>query len=513
MPNLDGLTVAKHILAEEMGGAPAKASGYILSKLDRGVICRMGNGTAQQSFTSYIVKRKMKLAMQWLTEGMKVSETARSWTKARKIHIPYKIVFAKYIIVGNNELNRGLLFIMEPIRPLKHEELEDSFTLSEFAFQYTLSPEDKAERLTYVKPEETLGFFVDNRLAAKLTIHELETWINGKPYAMGGIASVATWPEYRRQGMVGQLLAAALNKMREKGQTISFLAPFSFAFYRKYGWETYVSYNKYEITADKLPKWQAPEGSRMTRVEADWKLLSPIYEAYAQAFNGMLGRTELWWRTRIFKTKKGIVTMYISPDGVPEGYIFYQVKDRVFTIHELVALNEDARQGIWKFIADHDSMIEKVVCQGPSDDQLPFLLAEPRIKQEIIPYFMARIVDVQMFLQNYSFDSDAQGGHRAEPFYLAITDSQAAWNHGLFKVSVATSGHNEIMKLSDEPRGDSHSDYQVLSCDIQSLTALLMGYKRIAQLLQIGRLQGNPKEAARLDRIIPTRTTYLTDYF
>ncbi|CAM4442238.1 two-component system response regulator YesN [Paenibacillus endophyticus] len=29
-----------------------------------------------QSFTSYIVERKMKLAMQWLTEGMKVSETA-----------------------------------------------------------------------------------------------------------------------------------------------------------------------------------------------------------------------------------------------------------------------------------------------------------------------------------------------------------------------------------------------------------------------------------------------------
>ncbi len=54
---------------------------------------------------------------------------------------------------------------------------------------------------------------------------------------MGGVAGVATYPEYRRSGYVKELLQHSLQTMKKDGYTVSMLHPFAVAFYRKYGWE------------------------------------------------------------------------------------------------------------------------------------------------------------------------------------------------------------------------------------------------------------------------------------
>jgi predicted acetyltransferase len=133
------------------------------------------------------------------------------------------------------------------IKNIENEYIGESLKLSEFAFQYELSAEERAERLARFKPELNWGYFVDGELAAKLIILPLTIGLNGRSFTMGGIAGVATWPEYRRHGMVKQLLMHALEQMREQGQTISCLHPFEFSFYRKFGWETYTDYKRYEI--------------------------------------------------------------------------------------------------------------------------------------------------------------------------------------------------------------------------------------------------------------------------
>jgi predicted acetyltransferase len=408
---------------------------------------------------------------------------------------------------------------MDPIRLLKKDDLQDSLVLSEFAFQYTVLPEERDEKLAGMASQQALGYFVEDRLAAKLTILELETWVNGKAFEMGGIASVATWPEYRRQGMVGQLLSRALHTMKESGQTLSFLAPFAFAFYRKYGWEAYIEYMRYEIATHQLLKPEVAAGSTLRRIEADSAVLNPIYEAYAKRFNGMLVRKGDWWRKSVFKRKYGIVTLYLNPAGEPEGYIIYQVKEKALTVHELVALTEDANRGLWRLISNHDSMIEKVVCQAPFGDPLPFLLADPRIKQEVVPYFMARIVDAEAFLREYPFNAVVEGASVDKPFYLQLRDGHAEWNNGIFRIQPAQGEGNEVVKLSEEhvfgvgAGGDKVEEQHVISCDIQTLSALLMGYKRASLLHRIGRLHGDPGEISRLERFIPERTTYLTDFF
>ncbi|MFC5451504.1 GNAT family N-acetyltransferase [Paenibacillus aestuarii] len=396
---------------------------------------------------------------------------------------------------------------MNEIRTLVKEEFYESTILSEFAFQYELTAEERAERLEGNDNNQVLGYFIDGSLAAKLIIIPLSTWLNGKQFAMGGIAGVATWPEYRRNGMVGQLLGQTLRMMKEAGQTVSFLHPFKFEFYRKFGWETYIEYLKYEIPVDKLPRFQAPEGSSVRRIEKNWELLNPLYEAHAQRYNGMLVRDEAWWNQRYFKSKKGITAIYRDTQGEPKGYVFYQVKERVMTIHEFVYLDEEARRGLWKFLGDHDSMINKVEMNAPKDDELAFLVPDPRFKQEVIPYFSARIVDVAEFVNTYPFAAR----ERAEAIYLKVSDAHAEWNEGVFRLDFTGNGTSaQALKLAEEeiPSGAS-----VVSGSIQALSALLIGYQKAGFLARIGRLQGMPEAIARLEAAIPERVTYLADFF
>lgn len=398
----------------------------------------------------------------------------------------------------------------DQIRKLKDEELDESISLSEYAFQYKLNEEERNEKLKRLKSEQIWGYFVVGKLAAKMTIFPMHTCIQGEVFAMGGVASVATWPEYRRKGMVGKLLEHSLKVMKEDGQTISFLHPFSFSFYREYGWETYAEYKAYTLQPSQFPKVKQMAG-KVIRADQDWRLLNRIYETYARSYNGMLLRDEDWWRKTVFLKKADQTAVYYNESGEPRGYILYKVENKGMNIHEFIFLNEDARQGLWKFISNHDSMIENVSLSAPVHDQLAFLLPNPKFKQEIIPYSMARIVDVAAFLEKYRFNESS----KRQTLQIAVQDRQAPWNHGTFDIQVNEAGEAKVNVLSNEKdaRSGGHEILPPLSCDIQTFTAMLMGYQRPKFLHDTGRLQGNAADVRRWEALIPHRSTYLTDYF
>lgn len=397
------------------------------------------------------------------------------------------------------------------IRRLKSEEMTESLRLSQFAFQYSLTPEQVEERLKHFKAEHVWGYFINGRLAAKMAVYPMRTWLNGKRVEMGGVASVATWPEYRRQGMVGKLLRRGLEAMRENGQLVSFLHPFSFSFYRKFGWELYIEYKTYTLETSRLPAFADPGGHMETT--SDIALLNRIYEAYAVGYNGMLMRDEAWWRRNLFESKPGIAAVYYNGEGVPAGYVYYQVRNFEMTVHDMAFLDEQARKGLWRFLANHDSMMKSVVMKAPVDDPLPFMLDDPKIKQEIVPYFMARIVDVQALLLQYPFVPGAK-----RQLLLEINDAHAAWNDGVFAVQIDEAGKASVERLekgnlSSEAALAGGGETKRIACGIGTLSAMLMGYMRPARLHALGRLNGSAEDVAIWEASLPVRTTFLADYF
>jgi predicted acetyltransferase len=273
--------------------------------------------------------------------------------------------------------------------------------------------------------------------------------------------------------------------------------------------ERLADYFNYEISVQQLPKLEPHEGGQLERVEASAEFLHEVYEDYAKRYNGMLKRDDSWWNNRIFKKKQGTVVLYRSAQDDVKGYIFYEVKEQVLTIHEMVVLNEEARAGLWKLIANHDSMIDKVIMKASVDDQLAFMLPDPRIKKETVSYFMARIVDVEVFIRQYPFER----GESGDPFYLQIADPHAPWNHGIFEVAMRASGEATVRKYDGLSELPAFMAARVIHCGIGTLSTLLVGYQRASFLFTIGRLQGDAAEIKRLERHIPVNTPYLLDFF
>lgn len=388
------------------------------------------------------------------------------------------------------------------LRQLRSDEFEISTKLSEYAFQYTLTPEQRESNQKHFKPERFWGIFDGEELQAKLTIIPLQVYVHGNKFDMGGIAGVATWPENRRQGHVSTLLKHALQEMKGKGQTLSFLHPFSIPFYRKFGWELYAEYKKYTIPVSKFPRKVEVPG-RIVRGVTDIPTLDGMYQAYASRYNGTLVRDEAWWTRSVLQGDNHSV-VYYSAEGKPTGYALYELKDKDLVCDEFVYLNEEARSALWTFFGNHDSRIEQLtMTMVPGDDQLPFMLPDPRVTQEVVPYFMARIVDLKSFVEQYAFEA-----HQEAVMTLEVEDSVAPWNAGRWRLSVNQQGKAELSELPTD-----QGEQADLTTDIQTLSALFTGYRRPQALHAIHRLSGNPKAVKQLETMIPVGQTYLMDFF
>ena len=161
-------------------------------------------------------------------------------------------------------------------------------------------------------------------------------------------------------------------------------------------------------------------------------------------------------------------------------------------------LNQDARNGLWNFISAHFSMVYWVKGDIFKNEPLSFLLDDSEITETIAPFFMARIVDVKEFLLEYPFEKPV------EPFYFVVDDPIAEWNNGIFALSWDEDGK---LHLSDEPKGKR------IRLNIQTLTCMLMNYRRAAYLARIERLDADKKAIELLESTIPDMEAYFSDYF
>lgn len=394
---------------------------------------------------------------------------------------------------------------MEAIRPFRADEFERHIELAQFAFQTELTDKQKLERKARFDPGCCLGAFHQDQLAAMLTVYPFQMWLNGRLLATGGIGGVASWPEYRRQGYVGKLMRYSLETMRARGQSVSVLAPFSFAFYRKYGWETFIERKKYTIEKRWMPAFPAQAGTvRRIAATEHIPLLNRLYEAYASAFNGMIQRDESRWRNHILNHSKDVAVVYDDEHGNPKGFLIYQVMNRVLQVKEFVHADEEARKGLWNFIAGHDSMADKVTMFAPGSDDLTWQLAEPRIQQELAAAWMIRIVDLKAFVEQYPFRTTGES-HR---FVIRIEDRNAAWNEGCFTIEVDHDGRANVTPVLEGSDGEAAA-----ACDIQTLSALLAGCQPAKRLRQLGRLACDEPFADRLEAVIPSRPLFMHDRF
>lgn len=367
------------------------------------------------------------------------------------------------------------------IKRLDKNYYEESLNLSMYAFQYKVPEEEKENRFKQLDDHELYGIEADDQLAAKLHLLSLNVFLGEKEFKMGGIAGVATYPEYRRKGYVEELLTYSLQRMREKGQTISMLHPFSFAFYRKYGWELFSTLKRVKVTQAEMKMFAGVPGNVKRFNKDDYPSeLEEIYNGYARRFSGMLAREKTWWKERSITNLN--VAIYYDGKGNGAGYILYDIKDQKMKVEEFIVLNAEARSGLWNFICQHDSMLTEVELVLSPEDPLVFLLENPKTPTELQPYFMARVVDVLSFLEQFRASIK-------EKVSLEISDKYAPWNNGTFTITSE--------KVIKEEKECSHT----VQMDVNALVPLIFGVYSSQQLYEMDVIKGDRESVAALNKI------------
>ena len=380
---------------------------------------------------------------------------------------------------------------------LKEDKFREALRLSEYAFQYKVDEDRLQQQLTRMKEShEVYGIMEGNDLAAKLHLIPFHIYIGKEKFKMGGVAGVATYPEYRRSGYVKELLQHSLQTMKKDGYTVSMLHPFAVAFYRKYGWELCANLLVCHMTkSDLVMKKQVNGTVKRFNKENHPEEVEKLYETFAERFSGMLVRNEKWWLQAVYEDLT--LAIYYDENKTAAGYMLYKIENYKMTVDEFVPLHNEARNGLWNFICQHDSMIKELEMTVSENEQLLYTLQEPRVKTEIKPYFMGRIVDVEQFLKQYELNWN----NVQQEVILHITDSFAQWNNITVRIA------NHEITIIEEPIDKG------IKLDINALSTILFGYKRPLELNELELISGSEEEIRAFENVVPVRKPFIYDFF
>ncbi|NBI06048.1 GNAT family N-acetyltransferase [Senegalia massiliensis] len=389
------------------------------------------------------------------------------------------------------------------------EHLEQYNQLLRYVFQVTdnelrkVGWEDRdmiRAKSPVLQKADVLGWFDGDKLVSQVAVYPFKVNIFNRIYDMAGLTGVGTFPEYSNIGLMHKLLYQALFNMRTRKQSISFLYPYSIPYYRRKGWEIISDKIVFEVNDYQLPKVKQVSGE-VERVDTNSEEVKEAYRRFSSQRHGAMLRNDLAWNEYWLWDYDDLnAAIYYNENREPEGYVLYWIADEVFHIKDMIFINEEARTGLWNFISAHFSMISKVIGNTHTDEPLAFLLEDADIKETISPYYMARIVDIQQFIDQYHFKPD----NRERVWTFTLDDPMLLWNQGVFTLKIDIKGKGEIIATKEK------SDSRI---DIQTMVTMLLGYKRPDYLHKIGRLKCSSEIVDMLEDSIEQQTPYFSDYY
>lgn len=398
------------------------------------------------------------------------------------------------------------------IKRLDRTQTEAMFKLASYAFNKEPSVDNREYFARLADHSWNYGVFVDDKLASQVMCTPFAVNYFGTEYKMGGIGYVASYPEYRGLGGITDSMKMILEDMKKDGFALSYLAPFSYEFYRRFGYEQVFENIVYRVTRASLPQAPKKGPGHVKRLKLR-ELGTTLQDLYAKSPTNQRGgmvRMEWWWHYILNKKKGRNYAVYYNEAGDAEGYVIYDRAGSTFKVIEWIYLNVNSFKSLARFILSHESAFADFVYLSPnSEHSLSYLLKEPNVEVTIEPYMMARIVDFEIFLKDFPFVT----GLATQDFYLAVTDDFAEWNTGIWHLHLAKGKKATIKKVSTDVTDPAFADKNVLSGKIQEWVQLFMGFRRPGDLAFYGRVSGPVELFNALEYYLPRGLPTLVDYF
>lgn len=375
------------------------------------------------------------------------------------------------------------------------EEMQRYREIVSYVFASTEGVDDEVANTL---PEWTTCAWVDGTMAATLGAFPFTMRLNGTPVPVGGVTAVGTLPGYRRQGLLRSIMAQALSTMREREQPLAILWASMGAIYQRFGYGLASSSVQYSFDprfAGFRDDVAVPGRVELHRsVDEALPLMKQVYIQWATPRNLCLHRSTPLWRASTLRPRKKDAPVYCAvyrdAAGEPRGHAVYTTEekpgtepgpDQVLTVQDFIALDPEARRGLWDYLRRHD-LVRRVEMPGSEDDPVPSLLLEPRmLNARLGDAIWMRVVDVERALPRRPY------GTRGELTISVEGDGMCPWNNGTFLLE--TDGPTGVVTRLERPAD--------ITVSPNVLASLLAGHRSATYFQRAGLLQGRDEHALR----------------
>ncbi|WP_283137859.1 GNAT family N-acetyltransferase [Rhizohabitans arisaemae] len=344
-----------------------------------------------------------------------------------------------------------------PIRPVQAEEWPAFAAVDVEAFNIEGDETEGALFSAMQEFDRTLVAFDGSAPVGGTALYSLRMAVPGGVREVAGVTAVAVDPSHRRRGILRSLMTRQLTDLHEGGEAVAALYASESPIYRRYGYGVASHELSYRIPTRGSTAYvrDAPDDPglrvrllRPGKVDEARQDLAKVHAEAVPLRPGRYERTEARWNSRLSdgesrRRGSGPLRGVIVEDATgPRGYALFRIKDGwdshgvpdcELTLVDLVALDPAAYAVTWRQLLDRD-LVSTVVAQGPVDDPLTRLLAEPRhLHSTWSDELWVRLVDVDRALGMRAYAAPVD-------VVIDVTDPVCPWNERRFRLSGDRSG-------------------------------------------------------------------------
>ncbi|MGW8374190.1 GNAT family N-acetyltransferase [Streptomyces sp. ODS28] len=369
-----------------------------------------------------------------------------------------------------------------------------------------ITDEEIRTRLGAVELDRIQGAFDGGRCVGTFrTIPQELTVPGGATVSSCGVSGVTVSPTHRRRGLLGRMMANAMEAAKERGDVLASLVAAEYRIYGRYGYGPAAWSAEWTVEIPRSgfdPRYAGPsDGGRVDLADPDevLRVMPEVYERYRvqQHRQGIIDRDEMWWKRTVGAARfpgdgftPRFYAVYRDAQGVPQGLAVYVVDDHwtgqqpdvTATVHTLFGTSPEAERALWHYVLSIDWVSRVATGSRSPDDVLPHLLPDPRGARitSYADFLWVRPLDVPRMLEARTYDT-----HGA--LVLEVRDA-AGFADGRFRLETAP---GEGGAKCAPTRDDAD-----LALDVAELGRLFLGDESVSRLLATGRAEERRAGAA-----------------
>ena len=309
------------------------------------------------------------------------------------------------------------------LRKLEKEEHGKTRKLYEAVFS-----EDTKEFLDYyysVKTENNEMYVIEDgeRLVSMIHLNPYQLRIGETIHPANYIVAVATDAEYRKRGLMGQLLKHSMKVMYDRKEPFTFLMPAAEAIYYPYDFRFVYTRKQGEMCGENN------ESTVEIRIatQEDCGKLAEFSNGFLENFQVAAHRDEAYFEMFLAEQESqdgGIMMMEKQEEMV--GMFFYAKGER-YEIREPLCYDEnDFKKAVYLFSMSEKEIVDTIAYGEGSK-----------------PIIMVRILHLETFLKTIKLENDLN-------CYVQIEDAFIAENNGIFHISgCAGECISEVQRVSN----------------------------------------------------------------